>query len=241
MNYSLSFQNVSKSFETKRILDHISFDIEKGKITAFLGQNGAGKTTTLKIAMGLLTPDEGKVLLHNESIEKMKKEVTFIPDHPYLYDELTGREYIKFIMELTDLNLSKEEVEKQVVYYHLEKEIDKKIKNLSLGNKKKLALMGSLLNKPSVLLLDEFISGIDPINMKKIKSILKDYVSAGNSILLSTHQLEVAQTFCDSLVFINEGKVLKIESDISSVFTKNESLEDYFISMLNMSGGTQHD
>ncbi|MEK5409614.1 ATP-binding cassette domain-containing protein [Priestia sp. FSL W8-0001] len=136
MNYSLSFQNVSKSFETKRILDHISFDIEKGKITAFLGQNGAGKTTTLKIAMGLLTPDEGKVLLHNESIEKMKKEVTFIPDHPYLYDELTGREYIKFIMELTDLNLSKEEVEKQVVYYHLEKEIDKKIKNLSLGNKK---------------------------------------------------------------------------------------------------------
>lgn len=134
MNYSLSFQNVSKSFETKRILDHISFDIEKGKITAFLGQNGAGKTTTLKIAMGLLTPDEGKVLLHNESIEKMKKEVTFIPDHPYLYDELTGREYIKFIMELTDLNLSKEEVEKQVVYYHLEKEIDKKIKNLSLGH-----------------------------------------------------------------------------------------------------------
>ncbi|KSU88333.1 hypothetical protein MKZ18_02390 [Priestia sp. FSL W8-0001] len=101
--------------------------------------------------------------------------------------------------------------------------------------------MGSLLNKPSVLLLDEFISGIDPINMKKIKSILKDYVSAGNSILLSTHQLEVAQTFCDSLVFINEGKILKIESDISSVFTKNESLEDYFISMLNMSGGTQHD
>ena len=91
MNYSLSFQNVSKSFETKRILDHISFDIEKGKITAFLGQNGAGKTTTLKIAMGLLTPDEGKVLLHNESIEKMKKEVTFIPDHPYLY--LTIRIY----------------------------------------------------------------------------------------------------------------------------------------------------
>ncbi|KSU88334.1 hypothetical protein AS180_08605 [Priestia veravalensis] len=144
MNYSLSFQNVSKSFETKRILDHISFDIEKGKITAFLGQNGAGKTTTLKIAMGLLTPDEGKVLLHNESIEKMKKEVTFIPDHPYLYDELTGREYIKFIMELTDLNLSKEEVEKQVVYYHLEKEIDKKIKNLSLGNKKKISFDGQL-------------------------------------------------------------------------------------------------
>ncbi|MFJ7938110.1 ABC transporter ATP-binding protein [Peribacillus sp. NPDC096622] len=238
---SLIFQNVSKFFESKIILNNISFNIEKGKITAFLGQNGAGKTTTLKIAMGLLIPDEGEVFINNKSIENMKKEVTFIPDYPYLYEELTGREYLKFIIELTNLDISDDEVNGRITYYELDKEVDKIIKNLSLGNKKKLALLGSLLNKPSVLLLDEFISGIDPVNMKKIKSILKDYTLEGNSVLLSTHQLEVAQTFCDALVLINEGKIIKQERDISSIFKESENLEEYFISILNMTGETQND
>ncbi|MFJ7930090.1 ABC transporter ATP-binding protein [Peribacillus sp. NPDC096448] len=238
---SLIFQNVSKFFESKIILNNISFNIEKGKITAFLGQNGAGKTTTLKIAMGLLIPDEGEVFINNKSIENMKKEVTFIPDYPYLYEELTGREYLKFIIELTNLDISDEVVNGRITYYELDKEVDKIIKNLSLGNKKKLALLGSLLNKPSVLLLDEFISGIDPVNMKKIKSILKDYTLEGNSVLLSTHQLEVAQTFCDALVLINEGKIIKQERDISSIFKESENLEEYFISILNMTGETQND
>ncbi|MDF9759181.1 ABC-2 type transport system ATP-binding protein [Peribacillus simplex] len=238
---SLKLQNVSKFFESKKILNNISFNIEKGKITAFLGQNGSGKTTTLKIAMGLLVPDEGEVFINNKSIENMKKEVTFIPDYPYLYEELTGREYLKFIIELTNLVISEEEVNERITYYELNKEIDKIIKNLSLGNKKKLALLGSLLNKPSVLLLDEFISGIDPVNMKKIKSILKDYTLEGNSVLLSTHQLEVAQTFCDALVLINEGKIIKQEREIASIFKESENLEEYFISILNMTGDTQYD
>lgn len=136
MSISLSFQNVSKIFESKKILNNISFDIEKGKITAFLGQNGAGKTTTLKIAMGLLIPDKGQVFIDNKSIEKVKKEVTFIPDYPYLYEELTGREYLKFIIELTNLDISEGEVNEHISYYELGKEIDKIIKNLSLGNKK---------------------------------------------------------------------------------------------------------
>lgn len=241
MSISLSFQNVSKIFESKKILNNISFDIEKGKITAFLGQNGAGKTTTLKIAMGLLIPDKGQVLIDNKSIEKVKKEVTFIPDYPYLYEELTGREYLKFIIELTNLDISEGEVNEHISYYELGKEIDKIIKNLSLGNKKKLALLGSLLNKPSVLLLDEFISGIDPVNMKKIKSILKDYTLEGNSVLLSTHQLEVAQTFCDALILINEGNIIKQERDISNIFKESENLEEYFISILNMTGDTPND
>lgn len=98
-----------------------------------------------------------------------------------------------------------------------------------------------MLNKPSVLLLDEFISGIDPVNMKKIKSILKDYTLEGNSVLLSTHQLEVAQTFCDALILINEGNIIKQERDISNIFKESENLEEYFISILNMTGDTPND
>ncbi|KYG30796.1 ABC transporter ATP-binding protein [Priestia endophytica] len=242
MEKALSFKGISKTFNSKYILKDVSFDIEKGKITAFLGQNGAGKTTTLRIATGLLLPDKGGVLVDQEKIEDAKKHVAFIPDYPYLYEELTGREYLKFIIQLTKLEISQEQVEKEIIYYGLNKEIDKLIKNLSLGNRKKLALLGTLLNRPSVLLLDEFIAGIDPINMKRIKMILKDYVTKwNNAILLSTHQLEVAETFCDALILIDNGVILKRESNLSNVLSGNGNLEEYFINTLHINGDYKND
>ncbi|WP_191559525.1 ATP-binding cassette domain-containing protein [Metabacillus idriensis] len=231
----LKFEGISKSFEQKKILNDISFEIPKGKIVAFLGQNGAGKTTTLKIASGLISADEGEVLLENTSISASKKEVTFIPDYPFLYEELTGEEYIKFALDIFNLKYSKEKITHLINKYDLTSEVDKKISNLSLGNKKKLSLLTSLLNNPKLLLLDEFISGIDPINMKKIKTILKDYVSKGNSILLSTHQLEVAQGFCNSIILINNGEIIRKDINVSSILEKNTNLEDYF--MFTLAGG----
>ncbi|MCQ6277574.1 ABC transporter ATP-binding protein [Bacillus sp. V3B] len=232
----LKFIEVTKTVEQKKILNNISFEIPKGKIIAFLGQNGAGKTTTLKIASGLLTFDNGKVLLNDTPISMSKKDVIFIPDFPFLYEELTGYEYIQFVLDLFNLKLPKDEMTNLIIKYDLEKEIGKKINNLSLGNKKKLSLLTSLLNNPKLLLLDEFISGIDPINMKKIKLILKEFVDKGNSILLSTHQLEVAQGFCDSIIVINEGEILRKDIDVSSILEKNNNLEDYFMITLALGG-----
>lgn len=232
MSELMKFKDVSKTFEQKKILKNVSFEIPRGKIIAFLGQNGAGKTTTLKIASGLLSFDHGEVLIENHPIEDSKKEVMFIPDYPFLYEELTGVEYIQFILDLFDLKTSKEEINHLIEKYDLQKEIEKKISNLSLGNKKKVTLLTSLLNQPKLLLLDEFVSGIDPINMKKIKSILLEYVQQGNSILMSTHQLEVAQSFCDSIILINDGEIIEKDIDVSSILKNGNNLEDYFMMTL---------
>lgn len=232
MSELMKFRNVSKTFEQKNILKDVSFEIPRGTIIAFLGQNGAGKTTTLKIASGLLSFDHGEVLIEDHPIEDSKKEVMFIPDYPFLYEELTGVEYIQFILDLFDLKITKGEIHNLIDRYDLQKEIEKKISNLSLGNKKKVTLLTSLLNQPKLLLLDEFVSGIDPINMKKIKSILLEYVQQGNSILMSTHQLEVAQSFCDSIILINDGKIIEKDIEVSSILKNGNNLEDYFMMTL---------
>jgi ABC-2 type transport system ATP-binding protein len=229
----LSFNQVSKTIGNKKILKDMSFNIPTGKIIAFLGQNGAGKTTSLKIASGLMDIDSGEVQFLGKPIDKSKKDVMFIPDYPFLYDELTGEEYIRFTAELFKIRVNKAIIGEKVKYFDLQNEVGKKIKNLSLGNKKKLTLLTTLLNNPKLLLLDEFISGIDPINMKKTKTILRNYVNEGNSILLSTHQLEVAQNFCESLIFINNGEVLQSNIDVAAVTNKDNSLEDYFIRTLS--------
>ena len=238
MSELMKFKDVSKTFEQKKILKNVSFEIPRGKIIAFLGQNGAGKTTTLKVASGLLSFDHGEVLIDNHPIEDSKKGVMFIPDYPFLYEELTGVEYIQFILDLFDLKTSKEEIHHLIERYDLQKEIGKKISNLSLGNKKKVTLLTSLLNQPKLLLLDEFVSGIDPINMKKIKSILLEYVQQGNSILMSTHQLEVAQSFCDSIILINDGEIIEKDIDVSSILKNGNNLEDYFMMTLALGNTT---
>ncbi|MEM5017001.1 ABC transporter ATP-binding protein [Metabacillus indicus] len=235
MSSLMKVEEVCKNFEQKNILNKISFELPKGKIVAFLGQNGAGKTTALKIAAGLTAADSGRITIENAPISISKKDVAFIPDYPIMYEELTGIEYIKFILQIFELRYSSEKIEELVAQFDLKSEVDKKISSLSLGNKKKLSLLSALLNCPKLLLLDEFISGIDPINMLKIKKILREYVEKGNSILLSTHQLEVAQAFCDSIILINNGEILRRNTEVSSIL-QTSNLEDYFIHTL--SGGT---
>lgn len=223
---------MKKIIEGKTILKNISFIVPKSKIVAFLGPNGAGKTTTLKLAAGLLKHESGQVLINEnvDSLYRTSNPVMFIPDYPLLYEELTGFEYIEMMINM--FQIKQKNPYETLYYYDLDNELHKKMKDLSLGNKKKIALFTSLLSKPSLLLLDEFISGIDPINMKIIKSILRDYVNSGNAILLSTHQLEVAQHFCDTFIMINNGEILEENLSITSVTESHSNLENYFISTL---------
>lgn len=237
MNSILEFQNVKKIIEGKPILKNISFVVPERKIVAFLGPNGAGKTTTLKIAAGLLEHESGQIIINEneKSIYKSTNPVMFIPDYPLLYEELTGFEYVEMMIDM--FQIKKKNPYESLYRYDMDDELHKKVKDLSLGNKKKIALFTTLLSNPSLLLLDEFISGIDPINMKIIKAILLDYVNNGNAILLSTHQLEVAQHFCDTLILINNGEILEDNLSITSVTENHSTLEDYFISTLKTNGG----
>ncbi|MBV6684610.1 ABC transporter ATP-binding protein [Bacillus sp. JRC01] len=219
MNERIQLRNMKKTIGDKAIIRDVGFSVSRGEIVAFLGQNGAGKTTTLKVAAGLYKADKGEISIDGTSV--------FIPDDPLLYEELTVREYIQMMKELHRVNALPDHIA-----FRLQEELDKKIKELSLGNKKKVALYAALIPKPNVLLLDEFISGIDPLNMRLVKDLLRVYAAEGNAILLSTHQLSVAQEFCDSCVLIQDGRILGEKVPLKTISETHSSLEDYFIHMM---------
>ncbi|HEX6594989.1 MAG TPA: ABC transporter ATP-binding protein [Bacillota bacterium] len=225
---NLTVSNLTKIVGKTKILNNISFSLPKGSIVGFLGLNGAGKTTTLKAISKAISIDSGTIKVEDELLkENNKNKVMFLPDTPLVYPVLTGKEYLSFMGDLLNYNLT--DSSPFIKDLNLENAIDKRVSNYSLGMKKKLTLIPLLIKKPKVLLLDEFISGIDPVSMRDIKQILKKYISSKNSILFSTHQLDVAQSFCDSILIIHQGEIQTPLTRAEEVLEKHETLEDFFI------------
>ncbi|MEK6190008.1 MAG: ABC transporter ATP-binding protein [Carnobacterium alterfunditum] len=231
MRNKIEVNNIIKKIGNTVILNNLSFEIPKGQISALLGPNGAGKTTCLRVLANLSDIDSGDIRIcdNSEKINRTKHGVIYINDSPLLYDILTGYEYLQFVSDIYKIKIEDIKIETLVHRFKLENYIYKPTLQYSLGMKKKLVLMSALLINPQVLLLDEFISGIDPINLKDVKDILIDYVSEGNTVVLSTHQLEVAQTFCNHIIMINEGKLIKTGISIERILEENDSLENFFI------------
>lgn len=164
--------------------------------------------------------------------------MTFIPDNPLLYDELTGKEYIRFFMDLFAVDVPAKKVEDEIERFRFQTEYNKQILHYSLGNRKKLALLCAMLRRSPLLLLDEYISGLDPVNSILIREILREYVKGGSSILLSTHQLDIVKSFCDGAIFINEGSIVDRRT-LPEILQDNDSIESYFLSQLQSSETTQ--
>lgn len=226
--HNLIVSNVSKKVGKETILNNISFSLPKGSIVGLLGLNGAGKTTTLKAVSKMIPIDAGTIKVEGELLqEDNKNKVMFLPDTPLVYPVLSGKEYLSFMGDLINYDL--QDAFPLIKKLNLEHSIDKRISDYSLGMKKKLTLIPLLIKEPKVLLLDEFISGIDPVSMRDIKQILKKYVSKNNSILFSTHQLDVAQVFCDSILIIHHGKIHTSLMKVDEILKKYGSIEDFFI------------
>lgn len=231
--HNLTVSNLNKTVGKTTILNNISFSLPKGRIVGLLGLNGAGKTTTLKAISKVISIDSGTIKVEGEPLEENNKnKVMFLPDTPLVYPVLTGKEYLSFMGDLLNYNLM--DSSPFIKALHLEHAMDKRISDYSLGMKKKLTLIPLLIKKPKVLLLDEFISGIDPVSMRDIKLMLKQYISNKNSILFSTHQLDVAQSFCDSIIIIHKGEIQTPLTRAEEVLEKHETLEDFFIQQTDM-------
>lgn len=231
--HNLTVSNLNKMVGKTTILNNISFSLPKGSIVGFLGLNGAGKTTTLKAISKVISIDSGTIKVEGEPLEENNKnKVMFLPDTPLVYPVLTGKEYLSFMGDLLNYNLM--DSSPFIKALNLEHAMDKRISDYSLGMKKKLTLIPLLIKKPKVLLLDEFISGIDPVSMRDIKLMLKQYISNKNSILFSTHQLDVAQSFCDSIIIIHKGEIQTPLTRAEEVLEKHETLEDFFIQQTDM-------
>lgn len=216
---------------SKPILNNIDFTLEKGKIVVLLGANGSGKTTLLKALNGLIKIKEGQITDNKKQVDFLNKSI-LVFDEPVLYEELTGMEHIRFIMELNscDYKKQKEQISYMIQQFELKPYMNKLIGTYSLGTKKKIQFLCALLCKSDIILMDEYISGLDPQILYSVKKIMREYVKEGHTILLSTHMLDMAEKFCDDVILINEGRVVSNGTEsIGNILGQYGSLEKYYI------------
>lgn len=212
---AIDLQNVSKKFTNVEAVKNLSISVRSGEIFALIGPNGAGKTTTVKMITGLLAPTSGEIKILGIDIANdpvaAKKLLGYIPDDPFVYDYLTGREFLQLTGDLYGLNRSETNarIEKLLKLYNIEDLIDALFSEYSRGNKQKTIIIANLLHEPKVLVIDEPILGLDVQSQKITKKIFKDFVKDGGSILVCTHTLSTAQELADRIGIIHEGKLIQ--------------------------------
>jgi ABC-2 type transport system ATP-binding protein len=210
----IKLQNLTKKFGSFTAIDNISLEIPSGQFFGFLGPNGAGKTTTIKMMTGLYNPTHGDVLINSVSIIKspveVKKQIGYIPDRPFIYDKLTGREYLYFCGGLFEIENSKLEgkIEDLIKHFEISEWIDKRSENYSQGMSQRLIIAAAILHDPKVIIIDEPMIGLDPRSAAIVKNVLKERSRNGSTVFMSTHILHVAEELCDRIAIINKGKII---------------------------------
>jgi len=238
----LSVRNVYKKYpgaENYAIHD-LNLEIKGGEIFGFLGPNGAGKTTTLKMIVGLLNPDQGEIFVdgHNVANEPIlaKRAIGFVPDNPDLYQRLTALEYLNLIGDVYEVprDLRSERIKYYLDIFGLNNASKDLIQSYSHGMQQKLALTGALLHMPKLFILDEPMVGLDPKSAHLFKEIMKEHVQNGNTVVFSTHVLEVAERICDRVGIINKGKLIACGTMAelrASRGSADETLEKLFLEL----------
>lgn len=234
----IRIENLSKHFGELIALERLNIDIPKGEFFAFLGPNAAGKTTTIKLLTGLLKPTSGGAHICDYDIQKdyikAKSLISYIPDFPFLYDKLTGREFLDFVINLYPHRRSKKTdalMQELLSVFGLDAHKDHLLEYYSHGMRQKLVFAASLLHDPSVMIIDEPMVGLDPHSAKVVKDILKNKSKEGVTIFLSTHTLSVAEELADRIGIIDKGKLLALGTldDLKSSFDIRGKLEDVFL------------
>lgn len=214
MNNNITIQavSISKKYGKNYVLKNVSFTVSKGEIFVFLGPNGAGKTTTLKILSGILEPDYGEVemlskkIFHN-NIE-IKKVIGYLPDEPYIYNFLTGREFLEFISSIYNTKFDSQEIDYYLEKFELKNFFDQMINSYSKGMKQKLLLISIFLRNPEIYILDEPLVGLDPQTISYFKKYIKEKSLLGKTIILATHLLDLAESVATKLAIIYDGEII---------------------------------
>ena len=229
----IELSHLTRKFNEHVAVDDLCLEIPKGAMFGFLGANGAGKTTTLKMIMGLLQPTSGFVSIDGlkvaENPTKVKSMVGYLPDEVFLYDYLTGRQFLDFVADVynIDSSIREEKINTLLSFFGLEEAANDFSGNYSFGMKKKLALAGIVVHDPSLLILDEPFNGLDPQATRDFKKMLKKMSGEGTTIIFSSHVLEVVEKLVTHVGIINKGK-LKICDGINSIVKGYGSLEKAF-------------
>ena len=208
---SIVVDNLSKKYDEQVALDSISFKINKGEIVGFLGPNGAGKSTTMKILAGFIAPSSGEAIVNEQNVlthsNEVKKSIGYLPENNPLYEEMYVREFLEFIAKIHKIKEYKKAVNEAIAKVKLEKESHKKIGQLSKGYQQRVGIAQAIIHDPSVLILDEPTTGLDPNQLDEIRSLIID-LGKTKTILLSTHIMQEVESICDRILVINNGKLV---------------------------------
>src|SRR5207253_10924364 len=205
--------NLTKRYGTFTAVDAINLAVPRGQLFGFLGPNGAGKTTTLRIIAGILRPTSGSVHIAGVDIAAdpiaAKTKMGFIPDRPFIYEKLTGAEFLRFVAGL--YNQEGPQVEHRarelLALFDLEEWRDELVESYHHGMRQKLIISSAFVHRPDVIVVDEPMVGLDPKAAKILKDLFREYTRRGHTIMMSTHTLEVAQALCDRIAIIQGGKL----------------------------------
>ncbi|MEN8142967.1 MAG: ABC transporter ATP-binding protein, partial [Thermodesulfobacteriota bacterium] len=226
----LVIRDLTKVFGDYTAVDNISLEVAAGEIFGFLGPNGAGKTTTIKMLAGILKPDQGYIEIKGANLESdpefCKQHTGYIPDRPFLYEKLTGEEFLQFIASLYQLPADRynQLVPEYLELFDLTEWRHHLIESYSHGMRQKLIIAAALILEPPLIIVDEPMVGLDPKSARIVKELFKKHAREGGTVFLSTHSLEIAEELCDRIAIIMHGGIISI-GDMGSL--RNEaSLED---------------
>lgn len=210
----VALEAVSKSYGPVKAVDGISLKVARGEIFGLIGPNGAGKTTTLRLMGGIILPDSGRIFIDGIPLithpVAAKKLIGFIPDRPYLYEKLTGWEFLQFIADVYRLNRPQamKRAEFWLEMFGLDGRQHDLVESYSHGMKQRLTITAALLHDPPLIIVDEPMVGLDPAGAKLVRDLLRKQANDGKTIFLSTHTLTLAEELCDRIGIINHGKLL---------------------------------
>ncbi|HET6273356.1 MAG TPA: ABC transporter ATP-binding protein [Bacteroidota bacterium] len=213
----IELRNLVKKFGSFTAVDDVSLRIEPGTFFGFLGPNGAGKTTTIKMMTGLYQPTAGSCLIAGHDIQKdpdrAKRNFGYVPDQPYLYEKLSGREFLHFVGGLFQMpgDLVSQRIDELIDVYEIGHFIDKRGEEYSQGMRQRIVLSAALLHQPKVLIIDEPLVGLDPRSARLVKDTLKKKTREGVTVFMSTHLLEIVEELCDRIAIIKDGRIIHEE------------------------------
>jgi ABC-2 type transport system ATP-binding protein len=232
--------DLTKVYRGFKAVDHLQLEVDAGRVFGFIGPNGAGKTTTIKMMAGVLKPTAGQILIDGMDIATqpaaVKGCVGFIPDRPFVYEKLTGNEFLRFVAGLYGVNhasSAKERIEALLDQFELMGWENELIESYSHGMKQRLIMCSALVHDPKILIVDEPMVGLDPKGARMVKTFFSRQASLGKTIFMSTHSLEVAQEICQEMAVIQTGRIIaKGTADgLKQIAGVEGSLEKVFLTL----------
>lgn len=237
----LRFDNVTRTYGNRVAVDKLNLCLNRGELFALLGHNGAGKTTTIKMLVGLLKPSSGSIHVGpfnaTDSPREVSRLIGYVPDLPFLYDKLSGREFLRFVADMYGLPdaSAKAAVDREIERFQLGDFVDQLTESYSHGMRQRTVFAAAMIHQPEILVVDEPMVGLDPHSIRLVKDLLKSYAESGKVVLMSTHTLTVAEEIADRVGVMRNGKVVfegRVDELRSAIPGGGQSLESLYLALM---------